>query len=93
MATSKNRRKNLKYLYSDDLKKDNNRCSFSKTMNKFVKQKNILLIFILGLNISLVRSQKSQWSYEKWLRERDPRFYSREGVDYRPPDPGDPNYR
>lgn len=27
------------------------------------------------------------------LEDRDPRFYSRPGVDYRPPNPGDKEYR
>lgn len=63
--------------------------NINKTMNKLVKHKNILLIFILWLNISLIRGQMApQFGWT-----RDPRWYSREGVDYKPPDPGDPNYR
>lgn len=74
---------------------DNNdkKCRFNTNMNKFLRQKNILLVFILGLNISLVNGQNSYYNHQNWLRDRDPRFYSREGVDYKPPDPGDPNYR
>lgn len=82
MATS-----NMKRLYSEPPIKVGN---FYKTMNKFVKHKNILLTFILWLNISVIRGQYPP-PYAGYTR--DPRFYSREGVDYKPPDPGDPNYR
>lgn len=81
MATSK-----VKRLYGEPPVKNEN---FNKTMNKLVKHKNIFLIFILWLNISVIRGQQAPpFGYT-----RDPRWYSREGVDYKPPDPGDPNYR
>lgn len=95
MATTCSMSKNkVKYKYfANNTTNSDNKCSFNRKMNKFLRQKNILLLFILGLNISLVNGQNSYQHHQNWLRDRDPRFYSREGVDYKPPDPGDPNYR
>lgn len=88
MATNK-----VKYKYNFVTETPPHTTNFNRKMNKYLKQKNILLVFILGLNISLVNGQNSYYNHQNWLRDRDPRFYSREGVDYKPPDPGDPNYR
>lgn len=53
-------------------------------------------VFVLSL-ICLIQfefgvAQQFQYPYPPgW--ERDPRFYSREGVNYNPPNPGEENYR
>jgi hypothetical protein len=51
-----------------------------------------VVIFISCCYFETVLGQQNLYPYPpNW--ERDPRFYSREGVNYNPPNPGDENYR
>ena len=55
-------------------------------------ESNRTLIYCISL-IACINAVVSQYPNIQTYTERDPRFYSREGVDYQPANPGDENYR
>lgn len=79
------------------------RCYHSEKTNRFViarrKSRNLSkifdwnVLFVILLSVKLSLAQISVGSSNPSIADRDPRFYSRPGVDYRPPTPGDKDYR
>lgn len=59
--------------------------------------KNAILVFTLCFCAifaqTIAQSYPQSYPQNPYLGDRDPRFYSRPGVDYRPPNPGDKDYR
>lgn len=79
-------------------------CYHEEKTNKFVvarrKSRKLSAIFnwnlvalVILLSLKLSYAQISVGSSNPSIADRDPRFYSRPGVDYRPPTPGDKDYR
>lgn len=66
-----------------------------KNNKKLWKINEIYVLILIICSASIfdhVKGQQYSYPYPPgW--ERDPRFYSREGVNYSPPSPGDENYR
>lgn len=64
--------------------------NYRKCLKLIVRSKALVccLCFIVCVN-----TVASQYPNVQTYTERDPRFYSREGVDYQPANPGDENYR
>lgn len=57
--------------------------------------RNVVLVLTLSFCSIFASSYAQTYSQNPYLKERDPRFYSRPGVDYRPglASPGDKDYR
>lgn len=54
---------------------------------------NVFLVFLISFGGLWALSWAQPYVQNPYLGDRDPRFYSRPGVDYNPPNPGDKDYR
>lgn len=54
---------------------------------------NVFIVFTISFCAIFPLSFAQYQGYNPLIGERDPRFYSRPGVDYNPPNPGDKDYR
>ena len=54
---------------------------------------NVSMVFLISFSALLALSAAQYPGNNPLLGDRDPRFYSRPGVDYNPPNPGDKDYR
>jgi hypothetical protein len=54
---------------------------------------NVILVISCSFFALVSVTWAQSYPQNPYLGDRDPRFYSRPGVDYRPTDPGDKDYR
>lgn len=54
---------------------------------------NVFVVFLISFSSLWALSVAQYPGNNPLLGDRDPRFYSRPGVDYNPPNPGDKDYR
>lgn len=54
---------------------------------------NVFIVFLISFSALWALSAAQYPGNNPLLGDRDPRFYSRPGVDYNPPSPGDKEYR
>lgn len=54
--------------------------------------KNVFVVHLISFGAFWALSC-AQYQHNPNIGDRDPRFYSRPGVDYKPPNPGDKEYR
>jgi hypothetical protein len=77
--------------HSDGLKVPRTRAKvLAKT--RFVTE-NVFLVFLISFGGLWALTWAQQYPQNPYLGDRDPRFYSRPGVTYNPPNPGDKDYR
>lgn len=55
--------------------------------------RNVFMVFLISFGALWALSSAQYPGNNPLLGDRDPRFYSRPGVDYNPPNPGDKEYR
>lgn len=63
-----------------------------RKLSRIVKE-NVFMLFIVSFYTLLSLGSAQYPGNNPLLGDRDPRFYSRPGVDYNPPNPGDKEYR
>ncbi|KAL7040598.1 hypothetical protein ACKWTF_000454 [Chironomus riparius] len=77
--------------HSDSLKSHfNNTKVYKKTRHV---TNNVQLVFMLSFCALFAFTYAQLYPQNPYLKDRDPRWYSRPGEDYRPRDPGDKEYR
>lgn len=54
---------------------------------------NVFMVFLISFGALWALGAAQYPGNNPLLGDRDPRFYSRPGVDYNPPNPGDKEYR
>lgn len=61
--------------------------------SSLVVTQNVFMVFLISFGALWALSSAQYPGNNPLLGDRDPRFYSRPGVEYNPPNPGDTDYR